>query len=397
MVAETALLEVGAMFAAIAIAGGIANRLGASVIPLYILAGILSGPYVIADLDLPHLVETEFIELGAELGIVFLLFYLGLEFSIDRLLENLHRIGLAGAIDLGINFPLGFAIGLAMGWTLLEAWLLAGVVYISSSAVITKALIERGWLANPEAEPMLGTLVFEDLFIAVYLAVTAALIGGSGDGITAAVVPVGIAVAVMAGLLLVVVFGDEMFARLIDVSSDEQLILRAVGITVLIAGGALTLGVSEAVAAFFVGMAVSSTGHVERVERLLFPVRDVFAAVFFFWIGLTTDPGLFVPVAGVLLAAVVLTTAGKLASGYLGGRAFDLDRRRSTRVGLAMVTRGEFSLIIATVAATGAGTVMTDLIPAFAVGYVLVMAILGTVLMQYAGTIEHHLGLVPEA
>ncbi|MFW6448153.1 MAG: cation:proton antiporter [Halobacteriota archaeon] len=392
MVGETALLQVGAMFATIAIAGGVAQRLGTSVIPLYILGGMALGPHVAGDLDLPHVGELEFIELGGELGIVFLLFYLGLEFSIDRLLVNVDRIGRAGVVDLAINLPLGLLIGLAIGWSLLEAWLLAGIVYISSSAVITKALIDRGWLGNPEAEPILGTLVFEDLVIAVYLAVTAALVAGGGDGLAGAGTPLAIALGALGGLALLVFYGTAAFDRIVDVTSDEQLVLRAVGMTVLIAGAALAAGVSEAVAAFFVGMAVGSTGHADRVERLLLPVRDVFAAVFFFWIGQVTDPTLFAPVAGLLALVVALTAASKLVSGFVGGRVYDLDDRRSLRVGLAMVTRGEFSLIIATIAAAGSGAVMTDTLPALAVAYVLVMAILGTLLMQMSGPLERRLG-----
>ncbi|MFP4590758.1 MAG: cation:proton antiporter [Halobacteriales archaeon] len=393
MVSETALLQVGAMFAAIAVAGGVSYRLGTSVIPLYILAGMTIGPFGAGAVDLPHVPELEFIELGAELGIIFLLFYLGLEFSIDRLLANVDRIGSAGAVDLAINFPLGFFVGLAIGWSLLEAWLLAGIVYISSSAVITKSLIDRGWLGNPEAEPILGTLVFEDLVIAVYLAVTAALVGGAGDGPVEAAVPVAVALGAIGALTLLVYYGTAAFDRLVDIESDEQLVLRAVGVTVLVAGAAFAAGVSEAVAAFFVGMAISSTAHADRIERLLLPVRDVFAAVFFFWIGLVTDPTLFGPIAALLAVVVVLTAASKLASGVAGGRVYGLDDRRSLRVGLAMVTRGEFSLIIATVAAGGSGAVMTELLPAFAVAYVLVMAILGTLLMQLSGSIERRLGL----
>jgi len=224
-------------------------------------------------------------------------------------------------------------------------------VYISSSAVITKSLIDLGWIANDEAEPMLGTLVYEDLFIAVYLAVASAIALGGGD-VGAAAVDVGIAIGFILGLLGLVQFGTPAFARLVDTTNREFIALRSIATVVLVAGGALALGVSEAVAAFFVGMAFASTDHTHEIETLLEPVRDTFAAVFFFWIGLVTDPLLFGGVAALIALAVIVTTPTKLITGFLAGRAFDLNARRSTRVALGMTTRGEFSLIIATIAVT---------------------------------------------
>jgi len=391
-----ALPDVGVMFVAIAVAGALASRLGQSVIPFYILVGMGLGEYVLGRVSLPvvgavSVPETEFIALGAELGIVFLLFFLGLEFNLDRLLARRSQIGTAGTIDLA-----NFGVGLVFGWLVfgafLPAFLTAGIVYISSSAVITKSLIDLGWIANDEAEPLLGTLVYEDLFIAVYLSVASALVLGGGD-IAAAAVDVGIALGFIAGLLGLVQFGTPVFDRLVATDNTEFVALRAIAAVVFVAGAALALGVSEAVAAFFIGMAFSATDYAHEVETLLEPVRDTFAAVFFFWIGLVTDPLLFGGVAALIALAVVVTTPTKLVTGYLAGRAFDLGTRRSTRVGLGMTTRGEFSLIIATVAVTGGNSGTFDpalaaTINAFAVGYVLVMAVLGTTLMQYSEPFE---------
>ena len=397
MVADTLLLEVGVMFAAVALVGAAAGRLGQSVIPFYIVSGMVLSEYVVGRIEPPvlaepvYVAESEFVAVGAELGIVFLLFFLGLEFNLDRLFENRERIGAAGTVDLAINFGVGLALGIALFRSFLPAFLFAGIVYISSSAIITKSLIDRGWIANDEAEPMLGVLVYEDLVIAVYLAVAAALVLG-GDGLAGAAAPVAIALGFILLLLLLVYFGTAWFGRLLRTDSNEFVVLRAVGVTVFVAGAALALGVSEAVAAFFVGMAFSSTEHVHELESLLEPVRDTFAAVFFFWIGLVTDPLSFVEVLPLIAVAAAVTTPTKLVSGFLGGRAYDLDARRSARVALGMVTRGEFSLIIAAVALTGRGiglpAATADAISAFAVGYVLVMSVLGTTLMQYSVPFE---------
>ncbi|EMA65260.1 sodium/hydrogen exchanger [Halorubrum aidingense JCM 13560] len=391
-----ALLELGIMFAAIAGVGGVANRLGQSVIPFYIVAGMLLSEFVLGRVALPmlgtaYIPESEFIATGAELGIVFLLFFLGLEFNLDRLLDRRGQIGTAGTIDLA-----NFGVGLVLGWfvfgAFLPAFLLAGIVYISSSAVITKSLIDLGWIANDEAEPLLGTLVYEDLFIAVYLAVASALVLGGGS-VAAAAFDIAIAVGFILALLAVVAFGEPVFSRLVRTDNREFVALRSIAAVVLIAGAALALGVSEAVAAFFVGMAFSATEYVHEIEALLEPVRDTFAAVFFFWIGLVTDPLLFGDVIWLIALAVLVTTPTKFVTGFFGGRAFDLNTRRSTRVALGMTTRGEFSLIIATIAVSGAEAGVFDAalaatLNAFAVGYVLVMAILGTTLMQYSEPFE---------
>lgn len=399
------LLEVGVLFASVAVIGAFAAKIRQSVIPFYILTGMVLGPFVAGRLTEEYLGRElavglseeadHFIELGAELGIVFLLFFLGLEFNLNRLIENRNRIGKAGTIDLGINFGAGLLLGFVLFGDPIAAFILAGMVYISSSAIITKALIDKGWIANPESAPMLGTLVYEDLFIAIYLAVLSALLIGGGN-LTEAATGIGIAMVFILVLLLVVYFGTAFFAQIVRNDSNEFRILRVTGITVLIAGGALALGVSEAVAAFFVGMAFSSTEYVHDIEHLLEPVRDVFAAVFFFWIGLVTDPTLFTMSVIVLIAiAVIVTTPTKLVSGFWGGKVYGLDDRRATRVGLGMVTRGEFTLIISALVLVVfeqengiiAESIANDLI-AFAVGYVLVMSILGTMLMQYSGVFE---------
>jgi len=387
------LLEVGIALTAVALAGTLANRVGLSVIPAYIVVGILVGPnppQSVLGLPLTLVGDREFITVLAELGIVFLLFFLGLEFSVDQLLRDRRRISAAGGVDFAINFGLGAAIGVAFGWTLLETLFLAGVVYISSSAVVTKSLIETGWIANAESGPILGTLVFEDILIAVYLALLAAVAGG-GD-LESAAVSVGTAFLFLGALTAVAWYGSNWLDRFFRTSSDELFLLRVVGVTTLVAGAALALGVSEAVAAFFLGTGISQTSHVERIEHIVAPARDIFAAVFFFSIGLTTDVTLLADVAVLLAVAVVLTTLGKFVSGTLSGRFYDLGRRRSLRVGLGLVPRGEFSLVIATLAA-GIGTGrLASVLPAFTVGYVLVMSVLGSLLIQRADDITDALG-----
>jgi CPA2 family monovalent cation:H+ antiporter-2 len=393
---EFSLLELGELFVTVALAGAIGYRLGLSVIPLYVVGGMLAGPFVAGRLGVPYVQTGEALTLLAELGIVLLLFFLGLEFSLDRLLAARTNISRAGVVDIVVNLPIGVVIGLALGWSVVEALLLGGIVYISSSAIITKSLIDLGWIADAESEPILGTLVFEDLVIAVYLALVTSLVLG-GDGVGGVVESLAVAFGFLGVLLLVVQYGTRFFDGVLDVENPEPFVLRTLGVVVPVAGFALSIGVSEAVAAFFVGMGFSTTDHRERIERRLVGIRDVFAAVFFFWIGVNTDPRLVVAVAGPLAVAVLLTTPTKLLSGYYGGRVYDLPPRRALRVGVGLVSRGEFSLVIAALAASGTGRVMTEVIPALAVGYVLVMSTLGTILMGETDRIERLLFSEPEA
>ncbi|GAA0196552.1 cation:proton antiporter [Haladaptatus pallidirubidus] len=391
--AELLLVEVGIALTSIALAGALAHRIGLSVIPAYIIVGILIGPNEpssIAGLSLTLVENREFIDVIAELGIVFLLFFLGLEFSVSQLLTDRTRIAKIGSVDFIINFGLGVGLGIVFGYSLLETFFIAGIVYISSSAIITKSLIDNGWIANPESNPILGTLVFEDILIAIYLALLSAVALGKGSLVDVALA-VGSAFAFLGGLTLIAWYGSAYIERAFSADSDELFLLRILGITTLIAGGALATGLSEAVAAFFVGTAFSSTNHTERIENVVAPTRDFFAAVFFFSIGLTTDITLITDAVWLLFAAILITTIGKLVSGSLAGQVYQLDQLRSIRVGFGLIPRGEFSLVIAALATSVGTGALQSVIPAFAVGYVLVMSILGTVLIQNADFVSQHI------
>ncbi len=392
--AEALLFETGVMFAAVAVVSLVAARFHLSPIPFYILAGIVASEFVAGRLGVGYVSLTSFVEVGAELGIVLLLLFLGLEFNLDRLLADRGRIGTVGLLDLGVNFTLGLGLGYVLFGDAVAAVVVAGIVYISSSAIITKTLLDTGWIANPESGPILGTLVFEDLAIAVYLAIVGAAVLGGGP-IGAVAQSVGVAFGFLLALLVFVALGTQALEALLDTTSTEYFLLRALGVIVLITGAALSLGVSEAVAAFFVGMAFSSTSVAHDLEDVLSPLRDTFAAVFFFWIGLRTDPTVLPAVFDLILLAVVVTLPAKILSGFFSGRQYGLTDRRSLRVGLAMVTRGEFSLIIAATALAGAGGALSgttaETLYAFTVGYVLVMSILGTTLMQASPVLERSL------
>ena len=386
--ATTLLIEAGIVFTVLAIAGSLAWWLGQSVIPAYLIAGILVGPYglEIGGLSLRIVRESEFIELFAELGLVFLLFFIGVEFSLTRLLERPRELLAAGGIDLVVNVLLGIGLGLAFGFSLAGSLFIAAIIYPSSSAVITKSLIDLGWIADPESEPIMSVLIVEDVVMAVLLVVLSVI--AFSQSTARALLTFAESAAMLVAFALLAVYGTRFVERAFATRSDELFLLRVVGLTALLAGFALTQGVSEAVAAFFIGGAVSESDLKPRLEHLISPARDLFASVFFFAIGLSTDLTIVTGAGLLLLAGVLLSILGKLASGYLSGRSYRLGSRRSIRVSLAMVTRGEFSLVVAAIALSAGSGAVDPIIQPFAVGYVLVMSILGTLLMRYSEAVS---------
>ncbi len=262
---------------------GSPRAIGLPAIPLYLLAGLVVGDGGFYSLD----ASLDFIETGADIGVVLLLFMLGLEYTTDELMVGLRSHRRAGMVDAAANFAPGFAIGLLLGWEPLAAALLGGVTYVSSSGIIARLLDEFERLGNRETPVVLSVLVIEDLAMAVYLPIVAGLLIGDGPGAT--VVSIVIALAVVA----VVLFASARFgghvSRLVNSESAELVLLTVLGLTLLVAGLAEEAEISSAVGAFLVG--VSLSGRVaEQSRQVLAPVRDLFAGIFFVWFGLEVDP-----------------------------------------------------------------------------------------------------------
>ncbi|HEX2202568.1 MAG TPA: cation:proton antiporter [Longimicrobium sp.] len=365
------LLGAGAVLAALAVAGLLFERLGQSVIPAFILLGLCLRPL--------HLDE-ELVEVLATVGVVLLLFFMGLEFSLRALLANRRRILRTGSIDLLFSFPAGVGAGLAFGWGWRGALVAGGALYVTSSAIVAKGAIDLERTANPETETALGVLVFEDLFVALLLAVLSGAVL-EGEASAAGVAKgMGVAVAFFGVFVVVALRAGPALDRALALRSDDLLVLAAGGIVLLLSAAALWAGLSEGIGAFLAGMVLAETGHRERIERLFAPLQGVFAAVFFLGFGLSLDPAAFAPVWPQALALAALGVASKVAGGYRAGLADGLSKRSALALGLVLVPRGEFSILLAGVAAS-AGLARVNA----AVGLmVLVLSIAGTVTMQYA-------------
>jgi CPA2 family monovalent cation:H+ antiporter-2 len=279
-------------------------------------------------------------------------------------------------LDLALNFTPGLLAGLVLGWKPLPSVLLGGVTYISSSGIIAKVLSELKWMGNPETPSILSILVLEDLAMAVYLPIVGVLLaGGSGGNI---IVTVSIAVACVALILLIALrFGRQVSGALAH-ESDEVILLTTFGAVLLVAGLAQRLQVSAAIGAFLVGIALSGP-IAERSGRLVAPLRDLFAATFFFFFGLEIDPAALPPVLVFAITLGLITAATKVLTGYLAARRTGAGRRGRIRAGLALVARGEFSIVIA-----GLGAAAEPQLGPLAAAYVLFLAVLGPALARFA-------------
>lgn len=372
-----ALVGIGGAFLAAGLFGRLGRRVGLPTIPFFMVAGILLGPNTPGLVVVAH---PEELELLAVLGLIMLLFHLGLEFSLGDLAEGGRRLLAAGAIYLALNVGGGLVLGLALGWGTAEALVIAGAAGISSSAIVTKLLIELRRLANPESRTILGIAVVQDVFLALYLALLQPVLGdatSTGDAVVQFLAAFGFLVA----LGIAARWGARAVGRLVAAPDDELLTVCFVGLAVLVAGIAAELGVSEAIGAFGVGLILAETTVADRVEQLVLPLRDAFAAAFFFAFGLSIDPGDAMTVALPVLIAVAVTTLLNLIAGVIIARLQHANRLAAANVALTLLGRGEFSLILATLAATAG---LDDRLGPFVALYVLVLAIVGPLLTAHS-------------
>jgi len=367
------LVAIGGALLAAGLLARLGRRIGLPTIPFFMAAGIIFGPNTpgIALVDDPH-----DLELLAALGLILLLFHLGLEFNLDDLVAGGRRLVGIGAAYLVLNVGGGLVFGLALGWGTSEALVIAGAVGISSSAIVTKLLIELRRLANPESRLILGVIVVEDLFLALYLALLAPVLG-EADGAGEAAREFAIAFAFLIALIALARWGARWVGHLVSSRDDELLTVSFLGFAVLVAGVAADLGVSDAIGAFLAGLVLAETVVAGRITRLVLPLRDAFAALFFFTFGLTIDPADAGEVAGPVAAAVAMSIVLNLAAGLLAGRVEGLDRVGAANVGFTILGRGEFSLILATL---GVAAGLDERIGPFVALYVLILALLGPIL-----------------
>lgn len=371
-------MEVGALLLVLSALGRIANRVGVSPIPLYLAAGLVVGEGGIIPLD----ASIEFFHIGSEIGVVLLLVMLGLEYSPSELVKGLRQAKYSGLWDALLNAVPGAAFALIMGWGPIAAVAFAGITWVSSSGVVAKMLRDLHRLGNRETPTILSVLVIEDLAMAFYLPIVSAIV--VGEAVAQAAITVAIAVVAVLVILFIALRFGKTISRVFSVHHLESLLIGVLGLTMLVGGISSELKVSTAVGAFLVGIAI--TGQVaEESVRVLAPLRDLFATIFFVYFGIVTSPATLVPVLLPAVALAIITMGTKVLTGYLAARAAGVGTAGRWRAGFALTPRGEFSIVIAGLAASAlsAGNpAVAQYLVSTTTAYVLMTIIAGPILAR---------------
>ena len=295
------------------------------------------------------------------------------------MIKSGRSIVVGGSIYIGINFVLGLGYAALLGWPLKEVLVAAGITTISSSAIVAKVLFDLRRTANPETEMILGIIMFEDVFLAVYLSLVSGMVLSGAASILGIIKSAGIALAFIIGLILIGRFATPVLNRAFRISSNEVFILVLFACLFLLAGLGETIHVAEAIGALLLGLVLAETEHGERIAHLIIPFRDFFGALFFFGFGLTIDPFALGGAVWPVIGAVIVTLVGNITAGMLAGRSARLGPGPSLNVGLTIVSRGEFSIIMANLAKNGG---LLPVLQPFAALYVLILAVLGPLLTK---------------
>ena len=319
------------------------QRLRQPVVLGYLIAGLIVGPHV----PIPLVANPAVVQTLSELGVILLMFSLGLEFRLRKLMAVGPTAGLTALLQSSLMVWLGFTIGRLFGWTPLESLFAGAVIAISSTTIIAKAFDEQG-ITGTLRQFVVGVLIVEDLIAVLLMAVLTAIASGSG---LAAGPLVGTVARLVAFLVILVAVGLMVVPRairaIVRLKRRETTLVASIGICFTIALLAQVFGYSVALGAFLAGSLVAESGEEKQIERLVEPVRDVFGAVFFVSVGMLIDPALVAQHWGAVVALTAAVIIGKVVSVSLGAFLTGSGMRTSVQAGLSLAQIGEFSFIIA--------------------------------------------------
>lgn len=375
------IFQVGTALLLVTAASLLAGKLKFSIIPFLIVLGMLVGPHapVIGLFDLTFVESQYIISFLGRIGVLFLLFYIGLEFSVSKLIKSGRNIVFGGTVYVVLNFVLAMAYGFLVNFPLYETLIVAGLMSVSSTAIVAKVLVDLRRTGNSETELILGMILFDDLFLAVFLSVMSGLLLGGATSIGGVLLSVGISMGYMLVFFIIARVGPPVLNKLLNITSNEIFIIVVFSLLFFIAGFSETLHVAEAIGALLFGLALSETEHSKRIEHLVVPFRDFFGAIFFFSFGLSIDPLTLGDAAWMALGAVLLTVVSNMIAGWIAGRQAGLSYKASTNIGLTIMARGEFTIIVANL---GISAGLMPILKPFSALYVLVLAIVGPLLAK---------------
>jgi CPA2 family monovalent cation:H+ antiporter-2 len=310
----------------------------------YLVAGIIVGPYTP-----PHALLTDIpnIKILSELGVIFLMFSLGLEFSFHKLARVGFSAGITGLFEVILMTLLGFAVGKLIGWSFYDSLFLGAALSISSTVIIIKAIEELNLSKKRFVEIIIGVLVVEDLLAILLLVALSTMV------LTQNIFSAQMAWA--AGKLILVVSSWFIFGyflippflrKIMQYANAESLTVVAVGLCLFLVAVAAKFHYSSALGAFIMGSILAETDIIQRIQRLIKPIRDIFAAVFFVSVGMLMDPAVLLQHWPLVLLITAVTIVGKLVTSGLGALLTGQTLNTSLRVGFGMAQVGEFSFII---------------------------------------------------
>ncbi|MFM9918980.1 cation:proton antiporter [Lacisediminihabitans sp. H27-G8] len=368
---ELAIL--GALLLIAYVFGRLGKLIGLPAIPVYMLVGLLASPHTGW---FPLNFDSGQIELIAIFGLILLLFNLGLEFDQDEFFGNAGKLIVSGGSYILVNMAVGLAFGFWVGWGTREALIIAGITATSSSAIVTKLLIELNRLPNRETPMILGVTVVEDIFIAIYLAIVGVVLSGE-TAIWPVIGKLGVSFLFLVVMFTIARWGGKWVSKLFRTKDDELFTILFFGLAVAFGGIGELLGVTDAIGAFLIGLVLGATKYRAKIENLSLPMRDVFGAFFFLNFGLTLNisqfPTVVIPVAG----AVVMTLVLNVIAGQFVAWVNKLGPQAGINAAVILQNRGEFALILATLSISAG---LDSRIVPFAGLYVLVMSIMGPIL-----------------
>ncbi|MCH1627920.1 cation:proton antiporter [Ferdinandcohnia quinoae] len=375
------IFEVGTALVIVAIGALLASKFNFSIIPFLIILGMLVGPHAptIGIINLKFIESQEFIAFMGRIGVLFLLFYLGLEFSVGKLMKSGRNIVVGGSIYVVMNFILGLLYGFLTGMPFMEMLIIAGLVSVSSTAIVAKVVVDLKRTANPETELILGIILFDDIFLALFLTIMSGVLLAGSTSAVGILVSVLISIGYMLLFFIIARIGAPVLNRLLNIKSNEVFIIVIFALLFFIAGFSETIHVAEAIGALLLGLVFSETEQRDRIGQMVVPFRDFFGAVFFFSFGLNIDPASLGGAVWLALGAVLVTIIGNFTAGMISGRKAGLSYRASTNIGLTIMSRGEFSIIVVNLGLAGG---LMPILKPFTAVYVLVLAIIGPLLTK---------------
>ncbi|MFM8751959.1 MAG: cation:proton antiporter [Actinomycetota bacterium] len=369
--------ELGSVLIGLGIAALIATRIRLSVVPIFLLAGLFFGEGGIVALEL----SDEFLDLGAQWGAILLLLLLGLEYSAQELFDSVKARRSLGLLDIVLNFFPGFGIGFFLGWGVPGALALGGITYVSSSGIASQFIKDSRLEGNESTKRAVSVLVIEDLVLAPYLPVLSAILASLG--VLSGLISVSIALIISGLALMIGARGFHIPHAPLIMGDSATLLLTVFGSALVASGVATYFGFSGAVAAFLVGLLL--TGDVAIVARVrLAPLRDIFAAIFFLFFGLSTDPA---DIPGVLIPALVLTFLGVASKYFTAWWAVkDLNEENAKwRAAALLIPRGEFSIVIAGLAVSSTFAVELQ---ALTLAYVILTTLVSSVIIRQVNPVH---------